>query len=185
VESVESAGDWTVWMRQALEGNDAAYRCLLAGVAGRLRVQLRGRLARWGATDVDAEDVVQETLLAIHLKRHTWNRVERFEPWLAAVARNKLIDALRRRGRRVELPIEEVEASLADDAGPDQDDALDVPRLLSQLGERQREIVRLISIEGENVRTVAERLAMSEVNVRVTLHRSLKSLAALYRKGGA
>ena len=95
-------------MRQALEGDEAAYRRLLAGVAQRLRVQLRARLARWGASDVEAEDVVQETLLAIHLKRHTWNRVERFEPWLAAVARNKLIDALRRRGRRVELPIEDV-----------------------------------------------------------------------------
>ena len=51
--------------------------------------------------------------------------------------------------------------------------------------ERQREIVRLISIEGEDVRTVAQRLGMSEVNVRVSLHRSLKALAALYRKGGA
>jgi RNA polymerase sigma-70 factor (ECF subfamily) len=172
-------------MRQALEGDQAAYRRLLAAVAQRLRVQLRGRLARWGATDVEVEDVVQETLLAIHLKRHTWNRVERFEPWLAAVARNKLIDALRRRGRRVELPIEDVEASLADDKQSERDDALDVPVLLSQLGERQREIVRLVSIEGEDVRTVAQRLGMSEVNVRVSLHRSLKSLAALYRKGGA
>jgi len=170
-------------MRQALEGNEAAYRRLLAAVAERLRAQMRGRLARWGATDVEAEDVVQETLLAIHLKRHTWNRVERFEPWLAAVARNKLIDALRRRGRRVELPIEEFEASLADESQANRDSALDVPVLLSQLGERAREIVRLVSIEGEDARTVATRLGMSEVNVRVTLHRSLKSLAAIYRKG--
>jgi RNA polymerase sigma-70 factor (ECF subfamily) len=184
VEIPESTGDLTEWMRQALEGNEAAYRCLLAGVAARLRGQLRGRLSGFGASDVDAEDVVQETLLAIHLKRHTWNRVERFEPWLAAVARNKLIDAMRRRGRRVELPIEEVEACLADDSQPDQDNALDVPVLLSQLGRRAQQIVRLISIEGEDVRTVARRLDMTEVNVRVTLHRSLKSLAALYRKGG-
>lgn len=172
-------------MRQALAGDEAAYRRLLTAVAGRLRAQLRARLARWGAADVEAEDVVQETLLAIHLKRHTWNRVERFEPWLAAVARNKLIDALRRRGRRVELPIEEVEASLAEDTQVDRDDALDVPVLLSQLGERAREIVQLVSIEGHDVRTVAQRLGMSEVNVRVTLHRSLKALAALYRKSGA
>jgi len=171
-------------MRQALEGNEAAYRRLLAGVAEQLRARLRARLARWGATDVEAEDVVQETLLAIHLKRHTWNRVERFEPWLAAVARNKLIDALRRRGRRVELPIEDFEGTLADESRPDEGNALDVPRLLSQLPERAREIVRLISIEGQDVRTVAQRLAMSEVNVRVNLHRSLKSLAALYRKDG-
>ncbi len=171
-------------MRQSLDGDEAAYRRLLAAVADRLRAQLRGRLARWGATDVEAEDVVQETLLAIHLKRHTWNRVERFEPWLAAVARNKLFDALRRRGRRVELPLEEVEASLADEsevaAG---DESLDVSRLLSNLNERQQQIVRMVSVEGEAVREVAQKLQMSEVNVRVSLHRSLKALAALYRKG--
>jgi len=171
-------------MRRALAGDEAVYRRLLAAVADRLRAQVRARLARWGASDVQAEDVVQETLLAIHLKRHTWNRVERFEPWLAAVARNKLIDAVRRRGRRVELPLEEVEASLTDEARPDDSHALDVPKLLSHLNERAREIVRLVSVEGEDVRTVARRLQMSEVNVRVNLHRSLKTLAALYRKDG-
>lgn len=172
-------------MRQALDGDQAAYRRLLAAVAQRLRPQLRARLARWGASDVEPEDVVQETLLAIHLKRHTWDRVERFEPWLAAVARNKLIDALRRRGRRVELPIEDFEDSLADDARTADSDALDVTRLLQQLPERQQQVVQLISVEGQDVRTVALRLDMSEVNVRVTLHRSLKALAGLYRKGEA
>lgn len=170
-------------MRQGLEGDAAAYARLLAAVAARLRVQLRARLARWGAGDMEAEDVVQETLLAIHLKRHTWNRVERFEPWLAVVARNKLIDALRRRGRRIEVPIDEFAYSLADESRADEGDALDVSRLLSQLPDRQREIVRRVSIEGEDVRTVAGRLGMSEVNVRVSLHRSLKALASLYRKG--
>jgi RNA polymerase sigma-70 factor (ECF subfamily) len=170
-------------MRLALDGDQVVYRRLLDAVAGRLRVQVRGRLARWGCGDVDAEDVVQETLLAIHLKRHTWNRVERFEPWLAAVARNKLIDAMRRRGRRMELPIEDFEATLADTAAEGQDESLDVSRLLAQLGDRQQQIVRLISVEGEPVRTVAQRLQMTEVAVRVSLHRSLKALAALYRKG--
>jgi RNA polymerase sigma factor (sigma-70 family) len=172
-------------MRLALDGDEAAYRRLLAAVAQRLRAQLRGRLARWGASDVQPEDVVQETLLAIHLKRHTWNRVERFEPWLAAVARNKLIDSLRRHGRRVEVPLEDVEASLVDEAQAAGEDGLDVTRLLSQLPERQQQIVQLVSVEGQDVRTVAGRLQMSEVNVRVSLHRSLKALAALYRKGGS
>jgi len=110
--------------------------------------------------------------------------VERFEPWLAAVARNKLIDAMRRRGRRMETPLEDFEASLVDTAAEGQDDSLDVSTLLSQLGDRQQQIVRLISVEGEAVRTVAQRLQMTEVAVRVSLHRSLKALAVLYRKGG-
>jgi RNA polymerase sigma-70 factor (ECF subfamily) len=83
------------------------------------------------------------------------------------------------------VPIEDFAETLADGAAANEGDALDVPRLLAQLPERGREIVRLISIEGQDVRAVAARLEMSEVNVRVSLHRSLKSLAALYRKDGA
>jgi RNA polymerase sigma-70 factor (ECF subfamily) len=184
VQRDEPAEDWTGWMRQALDGNEAVYRRLLEAVANRLRATVRSRLSRWGSTDLDPEDIVQETLLAIHLKRHTWNRVEQFEPWLAAVARNKLIDALRRRGRRVELPLEDVEASLAVEEREAEDDAQDVSRLLATLDGRQQQIVRLISVEGHAVRTVAERLQMTEVAVRVSLHRSLKKLAALYGKAG-
>ena len=128
-----------------------------------------------------AEDVVQETLLAIHLKRHTWNRTEKLGPWIAAIARNKLVDVLRRRGRRAEQPIDDVIDTLIDETAVADDDQRDVAQLLSQLGERQQRIVRCISIEGRSVREAAEQLQMTEVAVRVALHRSLKALASLYR----
>jgi RNA polymerase sigma factor (sigma-70 family) len=168
---------WADWMRAALNGDDAAYRALLTALAAPLRSTARQRLARSGRGDRDVEDIVQETLLAIHLKRHTWRSADPIGPWIAAIARNKLIDVLRRRGRHAELPIDDLLAeSLAADA-EDTGAGIDIAHLLSVLGERQRDIVRLVSIEGHSAREAAEQLGMTEGAVRVALHRSLRALA--------
>lgn len=135
-----------------------------------------------GAPPGDAEDLVQDVLLAIHLKRGTWDPDRPLGPWLSAIVRNKLIDSLRRKGRRVTVTIEDVMETLAVAEDRDQSDRLDAEQLVSTLGDPQRDIVRSISIEGASVRETAERLRMSEGAVRVALHRALKSLAALYRR---
>src|SRR6202451_2695429 len=87
-------------MRQAISGDNAAYHRLLKAVTPVLRAGARRGLARAGQPVDQSEDVVQDILLAVHLKRHTWDANAPFGPWLFAIARNKLIDALRRRGRR-------------------------------------------------------------------------------------
>src|ERR1700740_1179768 len=97
---------WSAWMRAGLAGDSAAYRALLEAIAPRLRKFAAGGLSRAGLGNADAEDVVQEILLAIHLKRQTWMTDQPFLPWLNAMARHKLIEVLRRRGRRGEVPIE-------------------------------------------------------------------------------
>ncbi|MEO8315780.1 MAG: sigma factor [Pseudomonadota bacterium] len=76
------------WMRQGIDGDEAAYRRLLEvlGAGVRLTVMQRFRQLRMGNSDV--QDVVQETLLALHLKRHTWDRREPLGPWVAAITRN-------------------------------------------------------------------------------------------------
>jgi RNA polymerase sigma-70 factor, ECF subfamily len=79
-----------------------------------LRATARRSLAPAGMADTDAEDVVQETLLAIHLKRQSWDENAPFGPWLRTIARHKMIDALRRRGRRVSLSIDDFSEALAD-----------------------------------------------------------------------
>ena len=58
---------------------------------------------------VDPEDVVQETLLAIHLKRHTWRADGPVLPWVFAIARYKLIDHLRKNKIRASIPIEDAD----------------------------------------------------------------------------
>jgi RNA polymerase sigma-70 factor (ECF subfamily) len=91
--------EWSAMMCAALDGDSAAYRLLLNALAPALRGVVRRGLSRYRAGDTEMEDIVQETLLAIHLKRHTWARTEAITPWVMAIARNKMIDALRRTGR--------------------------------------------------------------------------------------
>lgn len=169
-------------MRAALAGDGGAYRRLLEAITPRLRAIATRSLSRAGIGAGEAEDVVQETLLAVHLKRHTWDPREPFAPWVGAIARNKAIDAMRRRGRRIELAVDDFAEVLPAPEARDPTEGRDVERLLGRLGDRQRDIVRSVSVEDRSIRETAERLSMSEGAVRVALHRGLKALADLYRR---
>ena len=175
--------EWAALMRAAINGDTDAYRQLLRSLASSLRAVTRRGFAQAGAALNDVEDVVQETLLAIHLKRHTWNSDQPLGPWVRAIARHKLIDALRRRGRHREVPIEAVLDLLAAEEPRSDLDRQDAERLVNDLRGRQQAIVRAISIEGRSIREVAQRLGMNEGAVRVALHRGLKALSAMHRKG--
>lgn len=168
-------------MTAAVAGDAEAYRALLEDIARGLRAMLA---RRFDHSLPELEDIVQESLLAIHLKRHTWVQGELVGPWVAAIARHKAIDAFRRRGRRAELPLDDLD--LADPQSEGEEvarDSHDVASLLGRLDDRQRAIVQAVSLEGLSTREAAERLSMSEGALRVALHRSLKKLAALYRGG--
>jgi RNA polymerase sigma-70 factor, ECF subfamily len=172
--------DWALLMRAARSGDAAAYDRCLRDIAKGLRPMVRRGLTRAGRGD-DTEDVVQEILLAVHVKRHTWDESRPIGPWLAAIARYKLIDALRRRGSRVELPIEDFSDILpAAEAAPDNAPA--IARSLAALPERQRAVVQSIAVEGASIGSTAKTLAMSEGAVRVALHRGLAFLARRARQ---
>ena len=96
VKRRESEQAWAVLMRAAVNGDAGAYRQFLASLAPVLRATARRNCARVGLDGGEAEDVVQETLLAIHLKRHTWDLDRPIGPWITAIARHKLIDAIER-----------------------------------------------------------------------------------------
>lgn len=178
VNTAERERHWTTQMERSLQGDTRAYEELLASLTAGLRALVRNR-AR--AVGLDAEDVVQEVLLALHLKRGTWKIGTPVAPWVAAIARNKIVDALRRRGQRTEVSMEHIIDSLASEGLTDCDVTRDVEHVLTKLSERQRDVVRAVSLEGYSAQEAAVRLNMSEVAVRVTLHRSLKCLAALFR----
>src|SRR3972149_1446033 len=91
-------------MRAAKSGDADAYERLWRQIATALRPLVRRGLARAGRSGADIEDVVQEVLLAVHLKRHTWDSTRPIEPWGHAIARHKLVDALCRRGGNFYLP---------------------------------------------------------------------------------
>ena len=171
-------GEWAALMRAANSGDGAAYERLLRELTPALRGMARRAIARSGSP-LDAEDIVQETLIAIHLKRQTWISTEPLGPWLRAIARHKAIDALRRRGRHVHLPVEDFEDVLpAEDAGPDFP-RRDLERHLHHLSARQREVIQSIALDGNSIRATAERFHMSEGAVRVALHRAVAALAAI------
>ncbi|MBN8954775.1 sigma-70 family RNA polymerase sigma factor [Rhizobium sp. 60-20] len=171
---------WASWMRSAIAGDSRDYHKLLTAVTPHLRAMARRRCSQFGAPASEAEDVVQEVLLAIHLKRGTWDSSRALGPWMAALVRNKLIDSLRRRGRQASVSLEDVVATLESDERVDVSDRMDIEQLLGRLKDPQKTIVQSISIEGSSVRETAERLKMTEVAVRVSLHRALKALSALY-----
>ncbi|MDS9468965.1 sigma-70 family RNA polymerase sigma factor [Paracoccus sp. MBLB3053] len=175
--------EWAALMRAANAGDGQAYARLLNEVAPVLRGIVRSR-ARGQPADLH-EDVLQEILMAIHIKRHTWDPQSPLLPWLYAISRHKVIDAYRRRRREVHLPIEEFCDAFA---APEQDvtAARDSARLLAMIDARSAEIVRAIALKGDSAAEVGQRLTMSEGSVRVALHRALDRLSRLAGgKGGA
>lgn len=172
---------WAGLMRAARSGDGAAYRALLGELSGVVRQQAGRALARAGRGNAEVEDIVQEVLLAIHLKRETWDADLPFSPWLFAVVRYKIIDTLRRVGVRSTVPIEDFEAVLPAPE-PAGEGRQEISRLVARLEERPRAIVEAISVQGHSAGEVASRLNMSEGAVRVALHRALKVLARLYRE---
>lgn len=175
----EREAEWAALMRAGLAGDGAAYGRLLTVIVPALRRMAQKSLSRAG--NAEAEDVVQEILLAVHLKRQTWLPDQPFTPWLNAIARHKLIDAMRRRGRRGEVPIEDLAEEIPDASPAPESSKGELARLVGKLDGRQLEVVRAISIDGGGIPDTAAKFGMSEGAVRVALHRGLKKLAALYR----
>ena len=173
----DSQDEWATLLRAANRGDDRAYAAFLHKVAPVLRgiVRARGKLLGEAA----CEDVVQDVLLAIHLKRHTWAEEAPVRPWLYAIARYKVVDAFRARGRRIDLPIEDFSDLLAADPVADPTEAADMLKMIGMLDSRSAELVRRIGIEGYSVTETGRHLTMTEGAVRVALHRAFKRLAAL------
>jgi RNA polymerase sigma-70 factor (ECF subfamily) len=172
---------WSELMRAARNGDGAAYERCLREIAQALRPRVRRGLARTGANPAETEDVVQDILIAVHQKRQTWDETRPIGPWIAGIARYKIIDAARRRGGRIDLPIEDFAESLAAEAEPETANERDVSRSLEALPEGQRRVVRSIAIEGASIAMTAQTLNMSEGAVRVALHRGLGALAKRHR----
>lgn len=172
----------SVLLKKANDGDAFAYRSFLERLAPFVRGMARRGIGRIGTPLADLEDAVQETLLAVHLKRHTWDETQPIGPWIGAITRYKLIDLARKCGRRKEIKLDETFELAAPELEESSLSDHEVTRLLDTVSETQREIVRSISIKGVSIREVATTMNMTEGAVRVTLHRGLKALAEAYRR---
>jgi RNA polymerase sigma-70 factor (ECF subfamily) len=162
---------------RGLSGETATYAQFLRELAAHLRAFLRKRLTRWPD---EVEDLVQETLLAVHNQRHTYDADQPVTAWLHAIAKYKLIDLLRRRERGValELPLDEEVDLLAAADHEAAEARRDLAKLLGQLPDRQRLPIIYMKLQGLSVAETARLTGMSEAAVKVSVHRGLKALAA-------
>jgi len=165
---------WT----QAQAGDEAAYRESLACIAARSRAYLRRRLS--GLPD-EVEDLVQEILLAVHLHRGTYDAKVPVSAWVLAIARHKLVDLWRRRGRREDLheAIDDVDESALTASSAGGESQRDLIKLLEQLPAIQRQAIFLTKIEGLTVAEASERTGSSVSAIKVQVHRGLKHLARI------
>lgn len=160
-------------MIASVAGDAGAYRALLHLSANRLRAYFRYRLS---GRDADVEDLVQETLLAIHNKRASYSPSLPYTAWLHAIARYRLIDFLRRQGRREVVPLDDLPELGIDDDSDAVHAGIDIDRLLDGLPAKQAAAIRLTRIEGLSIREASERTGQSEPSVKVNVHRGLARL---------
>ena len=119
---------------------------------------------RIGKAPADAEDLLQETLIALHTRRHTYDRSQLLTPWVYAIARYRLVDYLRRaKASAGDVPVEEApELSAGDDASV-VDSELDLQKLMSQLAPKTRRAIQMVKLDGLSVSEAAARSGMSEI----------------------
>lgn len=172
--------DWGQLLTVANAGDSRAYAQFLQTVTPVLRGVVRAKGYSLG--EAGCEDVLQEVLLAIHLKRHTWQEGTPVRPWLYAITRYKVADAFRARGKTVVLQIDDFAEVLPAELGPDPTEASDMAKMIGMLDARSAEIVRKICLEGSSSGATGQALNMSEGAVRVALHRALKSLTLLRKR---
>jgi RNA polymerase sigma-70 factor (ECF subfamily) len=164
-------------MVDARAGDEDAYKQLLTDLARHVRSWARRNLRNADHAEADLEDIVQEILLAVHLKRHTWNADERFSPWLNAIVKYKVIDAVRRRTGQRWVPIDDFAEVLAVEETQPGLERRDIIKMADSLPDKQRAVVVAMFVDGHSTAEAASRFAMTEGAVRVTLHRALGKLA--------
>ena len=165
---------------RGLAGDAAAYEAFLRELSAYLRGYFRKRL--FGLPD-EVEDLVQETLLAVHNQRHTYDPGQPLTAWVYAIAKYKLVDLLRGRAahERKNDPLDDEQEMLAHNDADVAAARLDLAKLLMQLPPRQRQPIIHMKLEGFSVVETARITGMSEAAVKVGVHRGLKALAAMIR----
>jgi RNA polymerase sigma-70 factor (ECF subfamily) len=171
---VDQADEWGALMAAAQGGHGGAYRRLLG--------ELRDWLARYFARRLPpahVDDAVQDTLIAIHEKRHTYDPARPFRPWLAAVARYKWIDRLRAMGRERTEELPETIGVASHETAVNS--AVVLGDLLGRLKPAQADAIRLVKLQGFSIEDASARTGQSPSLVKVNIHRGLARLADVVR----
>lgn len=178
--------DLAALMRGAQNGDAQAYARLLASITPRLRNFVRAQRRFLRAEDV--EDLVQDTLLSVHAVRATYDPSRPFVPWLMAIARNRLVDAARRYGRRAahEVNVEVLPVTFQDDAANTDTEIYADPDALKaairDLPPGQREAIEMVKLREMSLKEAAAATGTSVGALKVSVHRAVGALRKVMRK---
>jgi RNA polymerase sigma-70 factor (ECF subfamily) len=128
------------------------------------------------ATDAEAEDLVQESLIHAWQRLGTLRRPESFGAWIRRIVARRCLGRVRRRRPSMEL-VDLPANDLDPGAG------VDAARLLASLAPRQRAVLYLTWIEGCSDREAGEILGIRASTVRVHRHRGLQNLRQRVEEG--
>lgn len=175
--------DWSILMARAQAGDAVSYRRLLREISP----YLRSLAAQHRRNPQDIEDVVQDILMTLHAIRATYDVNRPFMPWLAAIARRRVVDQLRRETRRRsrEQSMDDEDDVFADPR-PNSEDAADHHRLdaaVAKLPPVQQQAIRLLKLKEMSLKEASAISGASIPALKVATHRALKSLREIFFKG--
>ena len=113
--------------------------------------------------------------MSVHRKRATYDPALPYLPWLAAIARYRWVDQLRRGYRAAEDALDD--AAAEEDFEAEVLARISIDRMLTRLSIGQADAIRLVKIEGLSVAEAAVRAGQSEALIKINIHRGLKRLA--------
>jgi len=176
--------EWAALMVLAQGGDGAAYRSLLVGVTP----YLRAIASRAHRNPSDAEDTVQDVLLTLHAVRHTYDASRPFKPWLAGIARHRVVDRLGALGRasakEVTLELEH-EAFPAAETNPNSSfEAQALHAAIRALPPGQRQAVTLLKLREKSLKEASAVSGMSVGALKVATHRGIAALRQMLHERG-
>lgn len=176
-EKVSQPDELAELLRRANAGDGPAFAQFLRRITPAIRTVIRAKGS--SLPEHQHEDILQEVLLAIHLKRGSWKEGTPVKPWVYAITRYKVVDAFRRRGAIIHVPIEPFSETLEDLSAAVPLAGKDAEYMLSHLDGRGAALVRSMTLEGESAEDAGEKVGLSASSARVALHRALKQLARI------
>ena len=167
--------DWSRLMVAAQKGDGASYRRLLDEVRPWLKHYFGARLP-----SVMVDDAIQDTLVALHEKRSTYDGGRPFGPWMVAIARYKWIDRLRALRKFATQPISDDMA--VEDHGAAIQSATTLEKLLADLKPAQAEVIRLVKMYGFSIEEASAKTGQSASLVKVNIHRGIARMMVAAQK---
>jgi RNA polymerase sigma-70 factor, ECF subfamily len=178
VPPAPASESWVRLMARAQDGDKHAYRALLTAITPYIRALARRALR--DAADVD--EVVQDVLLTLHQIRHTYDPSRPFAPWLATIARRRIVDRVRWNADHAAKKMASTAALLAEPpvAAPAlENDRDELRAAIDALPAAQRHAIELLKVRGLSLQEVAQQTGMSIGSLKAATHRAVKSLRRL------